>query len=82
MKMYGEWRYNSLVQMEVSDRLHAPAALPPGKHHAVTRGYEAGWAPELFWELWKGEKSLASAWNRTPSLLTILIPTRLSRKLY
>jgi hypothetical protein len=30
---------------EVSDQLHAPAALPTGKEPPVPIGYEAGWAP-------------------------------------
>jgi hypothetical protein len=35
--------------MEVSDQLHVPSALSPRKDHLVLIGYEAGWAPEMFW---------------------------------
>jgi len=38
--------------MEVSGQLHVWAVLPPGKELLVTIGYEAGWAPELFWRQW------------------------------
>jgi hypothetical protein len=30
--------------MEVSDQLHAPIALPPGRKPPVTIGYEVGWS--------------------------------------
>jgi hypothetical protein len=32
--------------LEVSDQLHAPAALLPGKEALVTLRQENGWAPE------------------------------------
>jgi len=32
--------------MEVSDQLHAPATLPPGKELPVPIGQEGGWAPK------------------------------------
>jgi hypothetical protein len=35
--------------MEVSDQLHAPEALPPGKELLLTIGQEAGWTPEPIW---------------------------------
>jgi hypothetical protein len=35
--------------MEVSDQLHAPAALLPVKELTCTHWIEAGWAPEPFW---------------------------------
>jgi hypothetical protein len=38
--------------MEVSGQLHDPAALPPGPIV-----YEAGWAQDSVWTLWKREKS-------------------------
>jgi hypothetical protein len=38
--------------MEVSEKLHAPAALSPGKEFLVSIGQEAGWAPEPVWKLW------------------------------
>jgi hypothetical protein len=40
--------------MDVSDQLHASAALPPGEEHPVPIGYESGWAPEPVWTY--GEK--------------------------
>jgi len=42
--------------MEVSDQLHAPAALPPGKESAVSIGQEAGWAPDPVWKRCRREK--------------------------
>jgi hypothetical protein len=46
-----EWRYRFTFswprqQLEVSDQLHAPAALPPRKEPPVPTASEAGWAPE------------------------------------
>jgi len=37
--------------LEVSNHLHAPAGLPPGKDVAVLIEYEAGWTQELVWTL-------------------------------
>jgi hypothetical protein len=37
--------------MEVSDKLHAPAALPPEKEPSVPTVYETGLAPEPVWTL-------------------------------
>jgi hypothetical protein len=53
----GEWRYSSThslisALMEVRGRLHAPAALPPGKELLIPIGKEAEWAPEPFWARW------------------------------
>jgi hypothetical protein len=67
----------------VSGRLHAPAALPPGKEPLVPIGYEAGWTPEPFWTRW-WEKFPAPARNRTLKPRTSspqpsTIPTELSR---
>jgi len=35
--------------MELSDQLHAPAALSPEKEPLLRIGKEAGWDPELVW---------------------------------
>jgi hypothetical protein len=43
--------------LEISDQLHALAALLPGKETTIPIGYEAGWAPEAVWKTWKEEKS-------------------------
>jgi hypothetical protein len=51
--------------MGVSGHLRAPAALPPVKA-PVPMGWEAGWAPESSWIIWRREGSLASAGNRNP----------------
>jgi hypothetical protein len=45
---------------------------------AVPIGQEAGWAPEPVWTLWRGEKCLASAENRTPAIQPVAMPTELS----
>jgi hypothetical protein len=50
--------------MEASGQLHAPAALPPGKAPPIPTGYEAWWAPESVWMLWRRDKS-CTARNRT-----------------
>jgi hypothetical protein len=52
--------------MNVSSKLHAPAALPP-----VLIGWEAGRAPEQVWTLLRREKSLALAGSRTPAVQPI-----------
>jgi len=36
-----------------SGQLHAPASLFP-----VVMEYVAGWDPEAFWALWRGQKSI------------------------
>jgi hypothetical protein len=51
--------------MEVSDQLHAPAALPPGRERPARMGYVAGWAPELARKRRRGEKFPASTGTRT-----------------
>jgi hypothetical protein len=65
--------------MEVSGQLYVPAALPPKKEHLLSIGQEAGWAPEPVWTLWRRDKSLAPAGNRTPAVLPkhIAIPIKL-----
>jgi len=52
--------------MEESSRLHASAALLPGKEFLVPIGWEAGWAPETVWIRWWIEKFPAPADHRTP----------------
>jgi len=37
--------------MKVNGKLHAPAALPPGKEPLVSIREEAGWTPEQIWNL-------------------------------
>jgi hypothetical protein len=44
------------LEMEASSRLHALAALPPGKEPLVSI-VETGWDPESVWIHWQGEKS-------------------------
>jgi hypothetical protein len=39
----------------MSGRLHALAALTPGKEPPVPIGQEAGWAPESVWTWWSLE---------------------------
>jgi hypothetical protein len=39
--------------MAVSGHVHPPAALLPGKEALVPIGWEAGWAPEPVWTLWR-----------------------------
>jgi hypothetical protein len=54
--------------MEVCGQLLAPAALPPGKEPPVPIRYEAGWAAQPVLTLWRKDKSLAKAGNRTPAV--------------
>jgi hypothetical protein len=42
--------------MEVSDQLHVPAALPPGKRESGTQWQEAGWALEPVWTQYRRQK--------------------------
>jgi hypothetical protein len=49
-----------------SVKLEAPVDLPPEKEAAVSIGYEAGWAPEPVWTMWRTDKSLALGVNWTP----------------
>jgi hypothetical protein len=51
--------------MMVNGQLHAPAALSPGEDPPVPIGQEAGLAPEPFWTLWRREKFLDPAGERT-----------------
>jgi hypothetical protein len=63
--------------MEMSNQLHAPASLLPGKQPPIPVGEETAWAPERIWTLWSTEKSLVSAGNRTPTVQSVTrdIPT-------
>jgi hypothetical protein len=54
--------------MELSGQLHAPAAIHPGKYPMVLNGWEAVWAPETVWTLWKREKCLTPDRNRPPAV--------------
>jgi hypothetical protein len=54
--------------MELSGKHHGPIALPPGRELPIARWIEAGWAPDLVWTFWNGDKSLASSWNRTAAV--------------
>jgi hypothetical protein len=51
--------------MEVSGQLYAPAALVPGKEHAVPTG-KVGWASQPVLTLLR--KKIASTGNRTPAV--------------
>jgi hypothetical protein len=51
--------------MEVSGQRHASTVLSPGKGPMVRTGWEAGWAPEPVWMLWRREISFSPAENRT-----------------
>jgi hypothetical protein len=44
----GLWRS---VAVEVSGKLHVPAALLPGKEPTVAIGWEVGWAPKSVWTI-------------------------------
>jgi hypothetical protein len=64
----GQWKYSSTI-VDLGTRwkcvqLHALAALSPGKEPPAPIGYEAGWAPEPVWTLWREEKSCTIE-NRT-----------------
>jgi hypothetical protein len=49
--------------MDVSSKLHAPTALPLGKETPVPIGWEAEWASEPVFTLWRREESLAGVGN-------------------
>jgi hypothetical protein len=63
--------------MEVSGQFQALAVLSPENFSPIFIVYEAGWAPDPVWRLWRRANSY-SAENRTPA---IAIPTELSRLL-
>jgi hypothetical protein len=57
----GGWMYRPMYSrprhyLEVSDKLHAPTALPSGERAPAIRE-ETMWAPEPIWKTWIGEKS-------------------------
>jgi hypothetical protein len=54
--------------MDVSGQLQVQAALPPKKEPPVSIGLEARWAAQSVSRLWRREKSLALAGNRTPAV--------------
>jgi hypothetical protein len=47
-----------------------PGRFNPGKSVLVLTGYEAGWAPEPVWTLWR-EKNLAPDGVRTPTVQSV-----------
>jgi hypothetical protein len=53
--------------MEASGQLHAPTALPPGKEATAPIGWEARWAPELDWKLWRKENLVLPGIEPGPS---------------
>jgi hypothetical protein len=57
----------------VSGYLHASAALPP-----IPIGYEAGWAGEPVWTLWRREKSCPYR-EITPTVQPVAVPTEQNR---
>jgi hypothetical protein len=65
----------------MSGQLHALAALPPDKQPKVLIRWEAGWASEPVWMLWRRENSLTLAENRTLDFRLVAISTELSRVL-
>jgi hypothetical protein len=55
--------------MEMSNQLHALAALPRGNTPLPEPIVEeGGWASELIWTLWRREKSVTLAGNPTSIL--------------
>jgi hypothetical protein len=50
------------TRLEVNDQLHVPL----GKQYPLPIVQETDWAPELVRTLWRREKSLVPAKNRTP----------------
>jgi hypothetical protein len=57
--------------MQVSDQLHTPVVISLGKEQPVFIGWEAGWALEPTWTLWRREKFLASVGNQTTAFQLI-----------
>jgi hypothetical protein len=67
--------------METSGQFHVPVSLPLVKYPSVSIEYEAGWAPEQVWTLYRKEKLLAHVRNRTPAVLPVAVPTEITRHL-
>jgi hypothetical protein len=57
--------------MRVSVQCHAPVAFYPWGMITVPNGQEAGWASELVWTQGLEEIYFASAWDRTPFILSV-----------
>jgi hypothetical protein len=62
----GEWKYSSTILdfgtvWEVGGHILVPTAVPLRLAFPVPVGWEAGWASETVWTLWRGEWALASA---------------------
>jgi hypothetical protein len=55
----------------MSGQLHAPAALTPAEGALVRTAEEVGCASQPVWTLWRREKSLNPAGNRTPAVQPI-----------
>jgi hypothetical protein len=68
--------------MAVSVQLHVHATLFRGKETPVSIGWNAVRVPQSVWEMWRREKSLSPAGNRTPAVQRVSIPTELSRLLF
>jgi len=51
--------------MEASGQHHTLAILPMGEEPPLPIAWEADWAPESFWTIWKREKYLVSAGIQT-----------------
>jgi hypothetical protein len=66
--------------MEVKGQLYVLATLPPQKRNPVPIAYEAGWALQPVWIIWRRWKLFASARIQTPNrpyLSLVAIPTML-----
>jgi hypothetical protein len=61
--------------MEVSGQFHAHIVLPPGKQPLVPVVSETGWPPELFWVMWRGDKSVDTDGNRTSAVQPVAVLT-------
>jgi hypothetical protein len=59
-----------------------PSRYAPAERALVPTAQEGACASEAVWTLWRGEKSLSSAGNRTPAVQPIAIPSELFRLVY